>query len=596
MAEAEGQVYEDDEELDPEREARRRLALAQIRQYPDAALRMERGRWSEFDDELRRLVERMKRLMEDAHGIGLAATQVGVLRRLFVFQPARTRSPSSSTRSRRARARRPTSPTRAASRIQGVLVPVERAVRVTLAGRDENGDEVRYELEDIYARAAQHETDHLDGVLILDRTTTEARREALATLRPRDRPRADMARSRSPRPRRSAPTCSSGSPRRTRSRCCSRDPTRRAAAAASRRRRRRRRSAERLGIPVRSPSGSTGVELPAGHRRRRRIRAAHPGAAARRARCGSTSTRRCCRAGAAPRRSSGRSWPATRAPASRSTARRRSSTPGRSRAQEAFDVAPEDDAGAVYARAAEVAARLLDGVLAGEPLRAAAGGGRDVRGEDRARRSRARPRAARPRARAPRARAVAAHRRARVVDGRRSWSGTRASPTTARSSCSRSSRRAAGGWRTPPTSAGSADGGLARAPAAYEVLLRVFEQDAYADRAFRTAAPRPRRPRARVRAAARLRRRAARAHARPRDRDARQRPVRKLDPPVRAALRLGAYQLGYTETAPHAAANESVELVRACAARAGGPVHERRHAPARRRHAAAARTRCPTAR
>src|ERR1700740_149936 len=80
----EGEVI--DEPLDPEREARRRLALAQIRQYPDAALRMEARAVSEFEEELRSLVERMKLLMVDAHGIGLAATQVGVLRRVFVFQ------------------------------------------------------------------------------------------------------------------------------------------------------------------------------------------------------------------------------------------------------------------------------------------------------------------------------------------------------------------------------------------------------------------------------------------------------------------------------------------------------------------------------
>ena len=80
----EGQVKE--EELDPEREARRRIALAQIRQYPDAALKMKARAVEDFDDELRSLVERMKLLMVDANGIGLAATQVGVLRRLFVFQ------------------------------------------------------------------------------------------------------------------------------------------------------------------------------------------------------------------------------------------------------------------------------------------------------------------------------------------------------------------------------------------------------------------------------------------------------------------------------------------------------------------------------
>jgi 16S rRNA (cytosine967-C5)-methyltransferase len=98
--------------------------------------------------------------------------------------------------------------------------------------------------------------------------------------------------------------------------------------------------------------------------------------------------------------------------------------------------------------------------------------------------------------------------------------------------------------------------------AAYEVLLRVFEHEAYADRVLRSAAAElDERDRA---FAHRL---AYGAVQRVRTLDYAiealgKRPVRKLDPPVRAALRLGAYQLGYTETAPHAAANESVELVR----------------------------------
>jgi 16S rRNA (cytosine967-C5)-methyltransferase len=98
--------------------------------------------------------------------------------------------------------------------------------------------------------------------------------------------------------------------------------------------------------------------------------------------------------------------------------------------------------------------------------------------------------------------------------------------------------------------------------AAYEVLLRVFEQDAYADRAFRTAAEG-----LDERERAFAQRLAYGAVQRVRTLDHAietlgKRPVRKLDPPVRAALRLGAYQLGYTDTAPHAAVNESVELVR----------------------------------
>src|SRR5207253_2127394 len=98
--------------------------------------------------------------------------------------------------------------------------------------------------------------------------------------------------------------------------------------------------------------------------------------------------------------------------------------------------------------------------------------------------------------------------------------------------------------------------------AAYEVLLRVFEQDAYADRVFRTAAEGLDE---RERAFAHRLAYGAVQRARTLDHaidTLGKRPVRKLDPPVRAALRLGAYQVGYTDTAPHAAANESVELVR----------------------------------
>jgi peptide deformylase len=181
--EVEGQVRT--EELDPEREARRQLALAQIRQYPDPVLRMEARAVEEFDDDLRRLVARMKDLMQEANGVGLAATQVGVLRRLFVFAPDDERVLAVVN---------PTIPTRGDETetddegclsIQGVTVPVERPTTIRLEGRDENGDEVAYDLEGMAARIAQHEADHLDGKLMFDRTTPEARREAMAALRPR---------------------------------------------------------------------------------------------------------------------------------------------------------------------------------------------------------------------------------------------------------------------------------------------------------------------------------------------------------------------------------------------------------------------------
>ena len=179
----EGQVI--DEELDPERAARRQIALAQIRQYPDAALRMEARPVVDFDDELRSLVERMKLLMVDANGIGLAATQVGVLRRVFVFQRAEDEVAAIANPEIVERSEETEVSDEGCLSIQGITVPVERAFEVTIVGKDENGNDVRYELDNYSARCVQHETDHLDGVLMIDRTTPEARREALGILRPR---------------------------------------------------------------------------------------------------------------------------------------------------------------------------------------------------------------------------------------------------------------------------------------------------------------------------------------------------------------------------------------------------------------------------
>ena len=179
----EGQVRT--QELDPEGEARRQLALAQIRQYPDPVLRMEARPVVEFDDDLQRLVARMKDLMKDANGVGLAATHVGVLRRVFVFVPEDDRvlvlvNPELSKAGDETDV-----DDEGCLSIQGVTVPVERPTIVRLEGRDEQGQEVGYDLEGMAARIAQHEFDHLDGKLMIDRTTPEARREAMAALRPR---------------------------------------------------------------------------------------------------------------------------------------------------------------------------------------------------------------------------------------------------------------------------------------------------------------------------------------------------------------------------------------------------------------------------
>jgi peptide deformylase len=181
MAE-QGQVKTD--ELDAQAEARRQLALAQIRQYPDPVLRLKAQDVQEFDDDLVQLVERMKRLMQDARGVGLAANQVGVLRRVFVIQEAEDEEPRAIVNPMIVdRSEETEADDEGCLSMQGVVVGVERPVRVRIEARDEQGNAVELELEELPARVAQHELDHLDGVLILDRTTDEDRREALAVLR-----------------------------------------------------------------------------------------------------------------------------------------------------------------------------------------------------------------------------------------------------------------------------------------------------------------------------------------------------------------------------------------------------------------------------
>ena len=173
-------------ERDVEREARRRTALSQIRQYPDPVLRMRAREVVVFDEALARQAVRMIALMNDAIGVGLAANQVGSVLRMFTIELGEDEA-----------ARAIVNPTitplgdelesdeEGCLSVPGVLVPVERAVSVRLEGQSVDGKKLTLELDGLPARAVQHEVDHLDGVLTFDRTTPEARREALAILRPR---------------------------------------------------------------------------------------------------------------------------------------------------------------------------------------------------------------------------------------------------------------------------------------------------------------------------------------------------------------------------------------------------------------------------
>jgi peptide deformylase len=173
------------EKLDAEHEARRRVALAQIRQYGDPVLRMRASDVQSFDGDLQRLIERMTALMQDANGVGLAATQAGVLQRVLVMQPTEDDPFALVNPSVASRSDELDTDDEGCLSLQGVTVPVERSVTITIEGKDEQGNDVSMDFEGLAARVVQHELDHLDGVLILDRTTDEARREALAILRPR---------------------------------------------------------------------------------------------------------------------------------------------------------------------------------------------------------------------------------------------------------------------------------------------------------------------------------------------------------------------------------------------------------------------------
>lgn len=170
--------------LDPEVAARRDAALARVRKFGDPVLRTRARPVSRFDDALRDEVRRMGELMNDALGVGLAATQLGVLHRLLVY---RTQPESPVVALVNPEVEWAGSDQEIAEEgclsLPSVLVEVERPVHVRIRGFDEYGDEVLVEASGLDARVIQHEIDHLDGVLILDRTTREQRKEGLRALR-----------------------------------------------------------------------------------------------------------------------------------------------------------------------------------------------------------------------------------------------------------------------------------------------------------------------------------------------------------------------------------------------------------------------------
>ncbi|HEY3069801.1 MAG TPA: peptide deformylase [Gaiellaceae bacterium] len=185
MGEVEGQTRS--EELDVEREARRRAALALVRQYPDPVLRLKAREVEDLDESVAALVERMTMLMDEARGVGLAAPQVGILRRVLVYRTDEEEPPVALVNPRLVSASDEVETSDEGCLSLGaatVVVPVERPTGVTVEAVSPTGEEVRMEAEGLTARVLQHELDHLDGILTIDRTTPEDRRAALGQLRP----------------------------------------------------------------------------------------------------------------------------------------------------------------------------------------------------------------------------------------------------------------------------------------------------------------------------------------------------------------------------------------------------------------------------
>jgi peptide deformylase len=170
--------------LTEEQQARRAAALAEVRSFGDPALRSRASEIGEFDGELAREAERMVGLMRDAIGVGLAATQLGVMHRLLVFQAGAEATPTALVNPEIEWVSEDVLVAdEGCLSLPRVVVEVERPLHARVRGRDVGGEPLLLEASGLEARVLQHEIDHLDGVLIVDRTTRDQRKGALRALR-----------------------------------------------------------------------------------------------------------------------------------------------------------------------------------------------------------------------------------------------------------------------------------------------------------------------------------------------------------------------------------------------------------------------------
>ena len=171
-------------ELDPEMLARREAALRHVRKFGDPVLKSRAAIVESFDDGLRAEIERMGLLMDDAVGVGLAANQVGLLRRFFVYRVS-DEGPLQALVNPVIDWSSDEEETfeEGCLSLPQVVVEVTRPAQIRVSAQDRFGEPLKLEVDGLEARVIQHELDHLDGVLIIDRTTRAQRREAMRDLR-----------------------------------------------------------------------------------------------------------------------------------------------------------------------------------------------------------------------------------------------------------------------------------------------------------------------------------------------------------------------------------------------------------------------------
>ena len=175
---------EEERALEVELIERREAALAHVVKFGDPVLKSKASPVANFGPELRAEVERMTEIMRDGLGVGLAATQVGILRRLLVFQAGPDSEPTALINPEVEWLSEETAVAEEGClSLPRVSMDVERPLYARFSGRDVEGEPIVIEAAGLEARVLQHELDHLDGVLILDRTTREQRKGALRALR-----------------------------------------------------------------------------------------------------------------------------------------------------------------------------------------------------------------------------------------------------------------------------------------------------------------------------------------------------------------------------------------------------------------------------